>query len=350
MSPYSEIINVILLLLKAAVSLYYPLMELMWQGIYKYGIMENSAFLGFVFDNRSFLILYSTIYRYTIPVLITALIGLVSLLIIIFSSKNSAVSINSVYLRTAATVIISSSTFYIFSSLLSFLGTVYALIYSYSNIDFENFSSVSGISILPVAGTSISADLLLRFLLLSAYFAALASLFAVLMFRQAIMIFMILLMPFFTALYIFNPTGKYTKMAWELTMEMTMFPFAVILSLTLASFFRSDVPLNLAFLFLPTVLPGFMLFSGRGLSSTPMMGLIGGMTLGSITSRGSGIAMSSMDAAATGNPLPVLAASVLMPAADYKTIKRNTIPTTKEVSWLDEALKDDMKYRKKYDG
>jgi hypothetical protein len=84
---------------------------------------------------------------------------------------------------------------------------------------------------------------------------------------------------------------KYSKVMWEIFIEFSMFPFLALLSLSLAENFRNYVPLQLAFLALPALLPGYLFFSGRGPSHTPFLNLFGSMAAGSFVSTVAGYSM-----------------------------------------------------------
>ncbi len=347
MLGYSEVITLISYLIRAATALYLPLLDIMWGATVKYGLDPASAFPSVSINSSGFLSLYSYIYKETIPILVSVLLAGTALLLISSSGKAWNQRVNSMFIRICVAILVSVSSLIIFTELFQLLGFAYGLLFAHAGKSITSFGQVTGISVAQESVNSASfLPVLLRFFLLSAYFLAIGSVFSILIFRQALLILFVLVMPFLTILSILDIGQKYSRMGWELALELTIFQFAALLSIILAVIFRSDVPLNLAFLFLPSILPGYLLFSGRSLSSAPVLSFIGGMTLGSSAARIGGVASAVADTASGGNPLPVIATGALLPAADYRSVQGIRLTRKAPSSITENAIKEELKYRK----
>lgn len=347
MLGYSEFLKLLSYLIKAITSIYLPLLSIMWDSTLKYALLPASAFPTESISNSQFLSLYAYIYRGSIPILVSIAIAGAALLIVspIGISKNN--EIRGFYVRFPVSIIVAVSSLLIFTALFQFLGLVYGILFSHAGTSISSFSSVTGITLISSDTGSLSLlSTVFRFILLSAYFLAIGSILSILIFRQALLLVLVILMPFLTIISIMDVGRKYAIRGWELTIELTLFQFAALLSIMLAGIFRSDVPLNLAFLFLPSVLPGYLLLSGRGLSSTPILGFIGGMTLGSSTARVGGMAAAIVESRSGGSPLPLIASGALLPAADYKSIQGIRIARKSPESITADAIREELKYRK----
>ena len=347
MLGYSEVITILLYLIRAVTALYSPLLGLIWEATVKYGLEPGSAFPSSSINSSGFLSLYSYIYKGSIPILVSVLIAGSALLLISPAGNPGKQRIGGIYIRMFVAILISVCSLLIFTALFQLLGFAYDLLFNHAGPSISSFSQVTGIS--PALSSSNGTSILLvlmRFLLLSAYFLAVGSVFSILIFRQALLIVFVLVMPFLTILSIMDIGQKYARMGWELAIELTLFQFAALLSIMLAVIFRSNVPLNLAFLFLPSILPGYLLFSGRGLASAPVLGFLGGMTLGSSATRIVGMASAVADSTSGGNPFPFVATGALLPAADYRSIQGIKISRRVPSSITEDAVKEELKYRK----
>ena len=351
MIGYQELMQILLYAVKALTQIYTPLLDLLWNFAIKYGLQGNMAYLSFAMGNRSYLGLYSYLYGSIFPAMISLVLGVSAIFIIAGSGSNPGTVYRNQIIRILLSVTVAAGSMAIMSMLLSGLQVPFQVLFDRGNVNWYSFYSVFSSGALISAGSQSSTiSVIARFLLLSAYFIAVTSLMAVLVFRQALMILFILIMPVLTILACLDIGVKYARMAWELVLEFMFFPFAVMLSLMLARIFSADVLLNLAFLFLPSILPGYIMFSGRNLSAAPMMSFIGGMTLGGIASRTAGVATSFMDTASTGNPVRAMSSIALAPAADYRLVSGIRAGKMDKKPLLEDVKNEELNYRKGYNG
>ncbi len=351
MIGYQELLQIIIYAVKALTRIYMPLLALLWNFAIQYGLQSNMAFLGFALNNTSYLSLYSYLYGGIFPALVSLVLGISAIFLIAGSGSNPPTAYRIKIVRTFLSVTVAAGSMAIISLLLSGLQVPFHVLFDKGNVDWFSFSSVFSSGVSASAGDQASTEsVIARFLLLSAYFIAVTSLLAVLVFRQALMIFFIMAMPVITILACLDIGVKYAKMAWELVLEFMFFPFAVMISLMLARIFSADVALNLAFLLLPSILPGYIMFSGRNLSTAPLMSFIGGMTLGGVASRSAGVATSFLDSATTGNPLRAAASIALAPAADYRLVSGISTGKGDKKHLLDDVKNEELNYRKGYQG
>lgn len=351
MIGYQELIQIILYAVKALTQIYTPLLNLIWNFAIKYGLQGKMAYLGFAMGNRSYMDLYSYLYGNIFPAMISLVLGLSAIFLIAGSGNGPGTVYRNQLIRIFLSITVAAGSMAIMSLLLSGLQVPFEVLFDRGNVDWYSFYSVFSSGAVAGAGSqSSTVSVIARFLLLSAYFIAVTSLLAILVFRQALMILFILIMPVLTILACLDIGVKYAKMAWELVLEFMFFPFAVMLSLMLARIFSADVVLNLAFLFLPSILPGYLMFSGRNLSTAPVMSFIGGMTLGGIASRTAGVATSFMDTASTGNPVRAMSSIALAPAADYRLVSGIKAGKMDKKPFLEDVKNEELKYRKGYQG
>jgi hypothetical protein len=351
MIGYQQLLQIVLYGVEALTRIYTPLLGLMWNFAIRYGLQGNMSYLGFAMGNTSYLGLYSYLYGSIMPAMISLVLGISAMLIIAGSGNSPGTMHRNQVIRIFLSVTVAAGSMAIMSLLLSSLQVPFDILFDRGNVDWYSFYSVFSSGAVAGTGTrSSTVSVIARFLLLSAYFIAVTSLLAVLVFRQALMILFILIMPVLTILACLDVGVKYAKMAWELVLEFMFFPFAVMLSLMLARIFSADVALNLAFLFLPSVLPGYLMFSGRNLSTAPMMSFIGGMTLGGAASRTAGIATSFMDSASAGSPIRAMSSIALAPAADYRLVSGFRAAKMDRKPLLEDVKNEELSYRKGYQG
>ena len=349
MIGYTQFIDIVSYLIRAMLTVYLPVLQLLWANIIKYGLASNQAYLGFAFSNSGYNGLYRFLYGKTLVWMTSALIGLAGLGLVYRASSREDPNLSGYALRLSAALIISASSLLILRGFENILVIPYSVLLNYHNLGWSTLPSIIGESAGNASASVGLSTLVLDLLLLSAYFVAIAGLFAILMIRQAVLLFLVLVVPFLTLLYALDVGKKYATMVWELIIEFSLFPFAIVLSLILAQIFSSIVPLNLAFLFLPEILPGYLMFSGRSLSSTPMIGFMGGLTLGNMTSRSTGMMSAAGDSMVSGNPLPLLTGLTLLPAVDYRSAPRLR-PHEVQKPLLADAMNEELKYRKGYGG
>ena len=258
-------------------------------------------------------------------------------------------SISLVLLRGLFSIVFGAVSFYVITFMLAGFGALFTLAFNASGINWYNFGNFSGgyfgynAGLLNNGGSS----QILEFLTLSAYFMATGSLFATLMIRQALILFCIILAPFFTLFYSLNIGTRYAKIIWEIIVEMSFYPFFVLLALYLAWLFSWDAPLQLAFLFLPVIIPGVLFFSGRGLGNAPMLNFLGDATLGNVAGKGMLFAGTGYDVL-SGNITPEgmrnIAVSPVSESPPRVTPRPHNSHST-GLPWKD-ILDEELKYRK----
>lgn len=251
--------------------------------------------------------------------------------------------------RISASIIVGSVSFLFMVWALKSLDNVYSNVYSNAGINWSNFllfsSGAFSASKYPVTGGAYAA--LIELFTLTGYFTAVVSLFAELMIRQALMLLALLILPIGTVLYALDRGRKFAMVLWEILVEMSAYPFLVLLCLYLANIFSWDMPLQLAFLFLPSLIPGIFFATGNSFLSAPIMGFIGGMSL--TRTVGKGVEAGSIIGGLAGGTgaANAMKRGALFPVTERNPLTRNFQPTGKrdEMPWKD-ILNDELKRRK----
>jgi len=329
--------------------IYKTLIQYFWYNTVSYGLSPGNAFLLPELNKTSFINLYSMLFNSAFLPLAMVMIILSSLGVLFYNSFYRPLNPGYNLMKWIVTVSIASLSLLIVETVLLELQGAFDYLFRNMGINWYSFYNFSGGFSSFSSSHLLGSDNqeLLQFLVMSAYFIAVVSIFGVLMMRQALMIIMILILPFSTVLYSFNFGRKYAKIVWEFIAEMMIYPFFVLLSLYLAYIFSSDMSLQLAFLFVPTVLPAILFFSGKGLTSLPLMSFVGGLTMGAVASRGIALSSGIMGTIRSGSRLDGakgVALSGLQDRFPQKLSGMKRSPDT-GIPWK-QMLDEEMKYRK----
>lgn len=339
------IITEILLLVDQA---YKSLIGILWIALINYGLSPHYAFLIPFTTYKPYLSLENALingFYFQFAVIVTLVVIMVAL---ISNSFLKPKSLTLIFIRVTAAVVLGAVSFYSFSWGLSMLDSTYASVYYGAHLNWSNYLLFSS-GLEHQGDTSIlqsSISLIVQFFTLSAYFVSVVSLFTILMLRQALMLFSLLIVPLATVLTSLDIGKRYGKVIWEILIEMSAYPFIVIASLFLAHIFNWDAPLQLAFLFIPSLLPGILFTTGRSFLSAPIMGFLGELSLSGAASKGFGSMAIASDLAHGGSFSKSIKDTMAIPLSE------NSFPGTmtggkkdNEMPWKD-LLSEELKYRK----
>ena len=290
MSATGTIEALIASFLKAIIIPYEALLNLLWHYTLNFGMSPGHAFLSIYFQNTSYLSLLNNASHISLY-MVTPVVAVAALYFLAMNNIRPDRSAMSSLYRSAIISISALACIFIWIEAFSEAGSLYSYLWSHSSISSDSVLPVSSglfSGSLSGAGTTTS---IMEFLMITAYFGAVVILLTTLAIRQALLLLLLPLLPIFTMLSMVGYFQKYSKVMWEIFIEFSMFPFLALLSLSLAENFRNYVPLQLAFLALPALLPGYLFFSGRGPSHTPFLNLFGSMAAGSFVSTVAGYSM-----------------------------------------------------------
>lgn len=344
-----QFLPILLGLLQLLDQVYKSLIGILWYACIYYGLSPHFTFLLPFLTNSSYTSLAGSIFNgfyFQFSVLILLLASLGMLALNSFSKPGSAYTF---VMKWTVAVLIGGVSFFVISWLMSMLGMVYGTVFDSASFNWYNFLDFSSYSALvnSTNATSSSLGVLIEIFALTGYFVSVVSLLAILMVRQALMLFAIVLVPFATVLGSTSKGRKFSSIIWEIIVEMSVYPFLVLLCLYLAHIFAWDVPLQLAFLFLPTIIPGLLFATGNNFLSAPIFGFLGGLSLSGAAGRGleaASIASMPFRGGAIGGAVKD---GILMPLRDKNFISqvpRNNAEKA-QLPWK-ELLDDELKYRK----
>lgn len=333
-------------------TVYKAVIGVLWNATVSFGLSPKFAFLIPFTSYGSFrnlgLFLSGPFYFQ-----IAALVLLISSsLTLAYNSFVEPMSYGRYIARIATSLIVGSISFFLVIWALKGLDAVYQIIYSSSNLNWNNFllfsSSVYTAKVHPYVNGSYSA--LIELFALTGYFTAVVSLFAELMLRQALMLMAILLLPVGTVLYSVDRGRRFAVILWEIIVEMSIFPFLILVCLYLANVFSWDMPLQLAFLFLPSLIPGLFFATGNSFLSAPVMGFLGGMSLSRTV--GKGVEAGSIVSGLVDGTDPAAAVKrgALFPVTEKNPLSRNLNhedKTANMMPWKD-LMEEELRYRKEY--
>lgn len=344
-----QFLPILLSILQFIDQLYKSLIGVLWYACIYYGLNPHYSFLLPFLGNSEFISLTNSLYAgffFQFSVLILLFASLGALIINIYSRPNSGYTF---LFKWIVAVLAGAVSVFVITWLLSLVGTLYSAIFnstSFSWYNFLNFSSYSTFS--QVSNTqSGSLGILIEIFALTGYFVSVTSLLAILMLRQALMLFAIVLVPFATILGSTSKGKRFSSIVWEIIIEMSAYPFFVLLSLYLAHIFAWDVPLQLAFLFLPTIIPGYLLATGNSFLNAPIFGFLGGLSLSGAASRGleaANIATMPLRGGSIGGSVRDAAMLPLREKHFINEVPRNNV-SKREMPWK-ELLNDELKYRR----
>ena len=344
-----QILSLLIGVLQFIDQIYKALIGVLWYAAIYYGLNPHYTFLSPFLADKSYISLthalyYGFYYQFSVIVLLFASIG--ALILNSFSKPGSSYQI---LVKWLTAVIIGAVSFFMISWLLSLIGTVYGALFNsvgFNWYNFLNFSSYSAFS--TEAGTkSGTLGILVDIFALTGYFVSVVSLMAALLIRQALMLFAIVLVPFATILGATSRGKRFSTITWEIIAEMSIYPFLVLLCLYLAHMFSWDVPLQLAFLFLPTIIPGLLFATGNYFLNAPLFGFLGGLSFSGVAGRGLEAASIASAPFRGGSIGGTVKDGVILPLREknfISQIPRASVPRS-EMPWK-EMLDEELKYRK----
>ncbi len=344
-----QFLPILLTILQFIDQLYKSLIGILWYACIYYGLNPHYTFLLPFLSNSEFTELTNSLYSgffFQFSVLILLLASLGALIINTYSKPSSGYIF---LLKWIVAVLVGAVSVFVITWLLTLVGSLYGAVFKsagFSWYNFLNFSSYSTLGRVP-GNQSGSLGILIEIFALTGYFVSVTSLLAILMIRQALMLFAIVLVPFATILGSTSKGKRFSSIVWEIVIEMSVYPFFVLLSLYLAHIFAWDVPLQLAFLFLPSIIPGYLLATGNAFLGAPIFGFLGGLSLSGIASRGleaANIATLPFRGGSIGGAVKDAAMLPLREKDFINQMPRSSI-SKGEMPWK-ELLNEELKYRK----
>lgn len=338
---------ILLGLLNALDTIYKAIIGVLWNATVIFGLSPKFAFLVPFTSTSEFrsIGLYvsgALFYQFAAIILLIS-----SALTLAYNSLAEPKSYGKYLTKVVTSIIIGSISFIFMIWTLNGLNAIYSNLYNSSNLNWSNFLLFS--TNFPISNQTISTSsyaTLIELFTLTGYFTAIVALFAELMLRQALMLLALLLLPLGTILYALNHGRRFATVLWEILVEMSAYPFLVLLCLYLAHIFSWDAPLQLAFLFLPTLIPGLFFATGNSFLSAPIMGFLGGMSLSRTIGKGveaGGIIAGVSEDAGIGT---MLKKGSLYPVTEKNPLSKNyqVKSNRKEMPWK-ELLREELKYR-----
>lgn len=330
-------------------TIYKGVIGILWNAVISFGLSPNFAFLVPFISNSSFHNLGSYISGTLFYQLASLVILVSSAVTLAFNSIAEPRPYGKYIARLATSIIIASVSFFMVVWVLKGLDSVYSSVYSNSGVNWSNFLLFSSNSFLTTSQPAINSNYsaLIELFTLTGYFTAAVALFAELMLRQALMLLALLLLPIGTVLLAFDRGKRFAMVLWEILLEMSVYPFLVLLCLYMAEIFSWDMPLQLAFLFLPSLIPGIFFATGNSFLSTPVMGFVGGMSLTRTVGKGVE-AGSILGGFADGtSAADSLKRGALYPVTERNPLSKNFQPVKnrEEMPWK-ELLGNELKKRK----
>lgn len=342
-----QVLPIILELLNAFDTLYKGVIGVLWNATITFGLNPKFAFL-IPFTSYSSFRSLGVYVSGTLFFQFSAIVLLISsTLTLAYNSLVEPRPYGRFISRLVASIILGSISFFLTIWVLKGLDSIYSDVYSMSGINWSNFllfstSLSSGAQI----GSTSSYSALIELFTLTGYFTAVVALFAELILRQALMLMALILIPLGTTLFALDHGRRFALVLWEIIVEMSAYPFLVLLCLYLAHVFSWDMPLQLAFLFLPSLIPGIFFATGNSFLSAPIMGFVGGMSLSRTVGKGieAGGIVSGL-AGETGIGQTIKNAA-LFPVTERNPLAKNFQAHGKrdEMPWK-EILREELKFR-----
>lgn len=343
------VLSLVLELLSLIDQAYKSIIGVLWIALIRYGLRPDVAFLSPFTSYDAYrqleLNLSGPIYLQYSSIIVLAATSIMLFLNGFVKPQSSTHFL----FRIFSAVILGFISMYIAITALDFVNSIYGVLYSSSGINWSNFLLFSSNDYLsgspnPVGGPY---SVLIEVFTLTGYFTATVSLFSILMIRQALMLFAIIVLPFTTVLVVFNRIPRISLVVWEIIVEMSFYPFFVLLSLYLGHVFSWDVPLQLAFLFLPSILPGLLFASGKGFLTAPVLGFLSEMTFSASTGSVIGAAGIVTGAIGGNSAVSKVRDLSLMPVTKGKMniFSKGERANGESLPWK-EMISEELKYRR----
>lgn len=268
--------------LKAIIIPYEVVVNAIWSYLLNFGLSPGHAFLSSYLGNQSYSSLLDSSSTISLDI-VTPIVIVAAVYFLICNNIRTPRSAGSSLYRASLILFASFACILIWLEIFGELGVVYTYFWEYSGIGNSHLLPITA----GIPGNSFgygSITTVMEFLLITAYFGVEILLLSILAIREALLLLILPILPVFTLLSLIGYFEKYARVLWEIMFEFSIFPFLALLSVYLSGIFHSFVPLQLAFLALPSLIPGYMFFSGRGPSHTPFMNLFGSLAAGSVIS------------------------------------------------------------------
>ena len=276
--------------LQAIIIPYEAIVNTIWSYTLNFGLSPGHAFLSSYLGNQSYSSLLDISSKASLDIA-TPVVVVAAIYFLVCNNIRSPTRAGSTLYRSSLILFATFTCVLIWLEIFTELG----VLYSYAWKD----SGIAGRSLLPLGSGILNGSLgygstttFMEFIMITAYFGVDIILLSILAIREALLLFILPLLPVFTLLSLIGYFEKYARVLWEIMLEFSIFPFLALLSVYLSGIFTAYVPLQLAFLALPSLLPGYMFFSGRGPSHTPFMNLFGSLAAGTVISIGAGYSRS----------------------------------------------------------
>lgn len=344
-----QVLPIILGLVNLVDQAYKAVIGVLWSALVTYGLQPKYAFLvqftSFApYQGMENAFIGSGYFQFAIIIVLIA-----TVFTLFLNSFGKTQNLHIFIFKVAVAIILGSVSFIVTIWVFSKLSVMYAAVYSSAGINWSNFLLFSSSNYFTGSGATAGGgySFLIEAFTLTGYFTSVVSLFSILMLRQALLLFSIAILPFATILIIFDRGRKFAERVWEIVIEMAAYPFFVLLCLYLGHIFSWDIPLQLAFLFLPSILPGYLFVSGRSFLTAPILGFMSGMTMAGAVGRGIETAGIVTELARNGPSVGALKNASMIPFTESRTTNLQGSGHNKstELPWKD-LINEELKFRK----
>ena len=331
--------------LKAIIIPYEILVNTIWNYTMNFGLSPGHAFLSSYLGNQSYSSLLDSSSRISLDI-ISPIVVVASVYFLVYNNIRTPINTGSSLYKASLILFASFACTLIWLEIFGELGIAYTYFWEHSGIANSALLPISA-GFLDSSFGSNSIGSVLEFLLITAYFGVDILLLSILAIRQALLLLILPILPVFTMLSLIGYFEKYARVLWEIILEFSIFPFLALLSVYLSGIFSSYVPLQLAFLALPSLIPGYMFFSGRGPSHTPFMNLFGSLAAGSVISSTFGYSRSFSEIV-SGDFRSGVSRLIQLPSGNSAS-SRSAVAHKPEIDPYREAVNEELKNRRHSD-
>ena len=318
---------------------YSELVQFLWTYTLRIGLAPDYAYVTSFTSSGSYnaiIVAANTIS----PYLISLSIAVSALAFLFKNSLEPDLRPVAWFIKCAILILVSLTSVYISLSFLNGMQHLYAIMWNHLNVDKQRLIPLPGTGI---TGIDSGVNSIFQFIMLSAYFGSCAVLLATLMVREGMILLLIPLLPVFTVLSGIGYLRRYAKVLWEIFIEFSIFPFLALLSIYLSELFSYVAPLQIALILIPSLLPGYLFFSGRGPGTTPLLNMLGGFSAGAIAGSITGYARSAVELG-SGNLQDGLLRMIQVPSGNSGYRQASQVPSRKDP--YSEAIQDELKWRR----
>ncbi len=326
-------------ILKAVLVPYSELVQFLWSYTLRIGLAPDYAYVSTFTSTSGYSAILGTANAIS-PYLVSISLAISALAFLFKNSLESDTRPVAWFMKYAILILVSLTSVYISLSFLNGLQHIYTIMWNDLNVNDHRLIPLPGTGI---AGFDSGENGIIKFIMLSAYFGSCAMLLATLMVREGMILLIIPLLPVFTILSGVGYLRKYTKVLWEIFIEFSIFPFLALLSVYLSELFSSVAPLQIALILIPSLIPGYLFFSGRGPGTTPLLNMLGGISAGAIAGSITGYSRSAVEIG-SGNLQDGLLRMMQVPSGNSGSRQPGHAVSRKDP--YKEAIQEELKWRR----